>query len=132
MDGVISIAYTVSGVEAVLADLARIKPENAGAIVVDYLRDTLAPDAATYPPELPNQRYVRTGTLRRGWLEAEPTVSASGTDLLAVLENSTTYGDYVMGDAQAAVHQGRWRTVDMLMDAHEAGVAQAIEQGLVP
>lgn len=132
MDGVISIAYTVSGVEAVLADLARIKPESARAVVVDYLKDTLAPDAAAYPPPPDGSTYVRTETLKRGWLEAEPTVSASGTDLLAVLENSTAYGDYVQGDEQAAIHQGRWRTVDMLMDAHEDGVAQAIEQGLVP
>lgn len=121
------IAYTITGVEAVLADLARIRLDHAAAVLRDYLTDVVAPDAANYPAEIPGQRYVRTDTLKLGWTEAEPTVSATAGDVLAVLENSTPYGDYVQGDAQASVHAGRWRTVDMLMDAHEAGAAQAIE-----
>lgn len=121
------IAYTVTGVDAVLADLARIRLDHAAAVLRDYLTDVVAPDAADYPAEIPGQRYVRTGALGRGWTEAEPTVSATASDALAVLENSTAYGDVVQGDAQASVHADRWRTVDMLMDAHEAGAVQAIE-----
>lgn len=74
-------------------------------------------DAGDYSkaPELPNQRYIRSGDLGRGW-EGEPVISVSGDSLLGVLTNGVAYAGYVQGDEQTATFAGRWRTTDQILD----------------
>lgn len=83
-----------------------------------------------YPPELPNQRYIRTYRLKRGWKAG---VSRIGGDKFAlVISNDVNYTVFVVGSLaqaesaasrfQADIHQGRWplatNTVKFWQDAY--------------
>ena len=63
---------------------------------------------ADYPPTLPNQRYVRTGTLGRGWVDR---VSGSGYGVKGVVGNAVSYAPRVQGaGTQEPIFAGRWKT----------------------
>lgn len=92
-------------------------------------------EVATYPPELPNQRYIRTG--KRG--QATKVVSYVGSNQYQskyTVESNPDYGrgrtgnPYVIGDSQgqgqAAIHQGRWK---LLFIAMSAAVERIVEKG---
>lgn len=92
-------------------------------------------EVATYPAELPNQRYVRTG--RRG--AATKIVAQPGNNQHSskyTLESNPRYkggqtgNPYTIGDAQgkgqAAVHVGRWVTA---YDAVNRAIGRITEKG---
>ena len=64
-----------------------------------------------YPPELPNQRYVRTGLLGSSYRTRKLSESSFR------VWNSTPYAVWVIGKrifeapSQAAIHRGRWFTI---------------------
>lgn len=62
-----------------------------------------------YPPPPRNSTYERTGTLGRGWERSGRGYKASGGETSAYLFNTVEYAQYVQGDRQARIHQGRWR-----------------------
>lgn len=127
----VDITYSVTGIEDVERMIAKVRPDAWRKDVEDILTE-IAGDAANYPPPPDGSTYVRTFTLRDGWLDAQPSFDMSGDTLMAVLTNPTPYGGYVQGpDDQAWMHEGRWRTTDAIMDSWEGRVAQAIEDGLI-
>ena len=126
----ISISYTVKGAEDIIRQLDGIRLDAIKGDVSDLL-DDIAADAANYPPELPSQRYVRTGDLGRGWTDSVPMLSGDATSLLAVLTNSVPYGPEVQGtEDQKSIFAGRWRTTDQIVSAWEERAAQRIEAAL--
>jgi len=127
---VINLTYKVTGADAILHMLDGIRLDAIKGDVSSLL-DDIATDAANYPPELPNQRYVRTGDLGRGWTDSTPMMQGDANSLLAVLTNSVGYGPEVMSAAdQRAIFAGRWRTTDKIMDAWEDRAAARIEAAL--
>lgn len=66
-----------------------------------------------YPPELPYQTYIRTGTLGDSWKIAP---STSGYRV----SNATPYARYVVGNEygleQVWVHAGRWNEFRQVVD----------------
>jgi len=69
-----------------------------------------------YPPERPNQRYVRTNDLKNGWDEY---VILAG-DRLGLLRNNVPYGHLVQSEKeQAWMHVGRWPTDQQVVDEKE-------------
>ena len=127
----LTISYTVIGADAVIRDLRQLLNMQALKPTIGGILADIAADAAVYPPERPNQTYIRTNTLRDGWLDSQPIFSGGGESLLAVLTNGTPYGPLVMDvEDQAAVHQGRWRTTDAIMEAWEDRTATRIEDAL--
>lgn len=64
-----------------------------------------------YPPELPNQRYRRTGRYGRAWGVSQLGMSYTLTGA-AIDHNGRDYtryvGGYADGSGQAAIHAGRW------------------------
>jgi len=114
---------------------AGLAVQNLPAKVVRPEMEQARDEVATYPAELPNQRYVRTG--RRG--EATKLVAAPGNNQYSskyTLESNPSYpgggtgNPYTIGDAlgagQAAIHQGRWV---LLRTAVEKAVARIVEKG---
>ena len=97
--------------------------------------DALTKQLATYPAPPPRSRYVRTGNLRRGWLNAKPIVRdgggrfATGSSIVMVTySNPVTYTPYVQGDTrQAWMHQGRWDTIGTVQERNEARVRGELE-----
>ena len=65
---------------------------------------------AQYPPERPNQRYMRTGDLGRAWQPDEGVYVGNG--IVVTVSNATEYADYVQGENQAWMHEDRWDTIE--------------------
>lgn len=86
-------------------------------------------DAADYPPPPPGSTYRRTGTLGRLWTSAQHRFSVKGDVLEGRVGNATPYGPYVQSEArQAAVHQGRWKTVEQIMRDAEPEINELLDQ----
>lgn len=85
---------------------------------LDAVADAAIPIVRTYPPELPNQRYVRTGQLGRGWA-----AHAAGT--VIHLDNPVEYAGRVYGPNQGRAFVGRWKTPAELRAAILPGVLAA-------
>lgn len=118
------------GIDEVLDQLRKLRLDALRPTLRDLLND-IAYDAADYPPELPNQRYQRTGDLGRGWTDGEPMFSMSGNSLMGELVNSVSYAAEVMGPGeQEAIFVDRWRTTDQIVDAWEARVANAVQDAI--
>lgn len=121
---------SLTGADEALRLLQQVRLSAFQSTLADILED-MAKDAATYPPELPNQRYQRTGNLGRGWTDSIPTMALQGNTLMAILENSVSYGPDVMSiDAQRPIFQGRWRVTDQIMAAWEERAAARVESRL--
>ena len=67
---------------------------------------------AKYPAAIPGSTYVRTGNLGGDW---SVNINHAQTTVRGFLINTMPYGRYVQDlERQAAVHQGRWRTIQEL------------------
>lgn len=72
--------------------------------------------------------YQRTGTLGRRWTTS---VSHSGADIRGEVGNITVYGPFVQSaEAQAPVHQGRWRTAERVVQEMEPQIQDLFEARL--
>lgn len=80
----------------------------------------------TYPPERPNQRYIRTYTLQAGW-----TIEASGS-IGYRIRNQVGYTEYVVGSAygtgQAPVHVGRWQILRDVVEEEVSSLPNDIDE----
>lgn len=126
-----SLTTKITGAKEIVAELQTLQLSALDDRLESLLR-AIASDAADYSkaPELPGQRYVRTGDLAAGWEGSDPVFQVSGETLMGSVTNSVDYADAVMGDEQEAIFEGRWRTVDTIADEWEERVAQRIESEL--
>src|SRR5262245_56539893 len=83
---------------------------------------SLIPDLADYPPPPAGSTYRRTGTLGRLWTAAQPEFAADASGFEASIGNATPYGDFVQGEHQASMHRGRWKTVEDVVNSHQAEI----------
>ena len=92
----------------------------------DWAREMRA-NARIYPKRLPNQQYVRTYRLGRGWKITGPALR--GGDLITEVTNDVSYAAKVYGtntgQGQRPIHQGRWLTVSMLAQSTQSLQARA-------
>lgn len=95
--------------------------------VGDALR-LMADVLADYPPELPNQHYVRTNTLHDGWTSAQPVFDVTDTGLTGTITNTVDYVGEVEGDgSQGDIFAGRWPTDTQVMDAYASRARDLVE-----
>lgn len=85
----------------------------------------VALDASLYPPPPPGSTYTRTGALGDGWSTEGP--SGAGPTLEAAAVNSVPYARWVMGEDQAAIHAGRWRTTGRIAKQWAPQVAERLD-----
>jgi hypothetical protein len=127
----IGITYKITGAEETRRSVAKIRLDALQNTVASIL-DDMASEAGTYPAPPPGSGYQRTNDLHDGWLDSEPVFQIDSDTLLATLTNPVPYGGYVQGaEDQAEVHQGRWRTVEALMDAWEEKATERLEDALM-
>lgn len=125
------VSVNVEGSEALLALLKQfpdvVKKEIEAVINKGlYL---LQAGAADYPPPPPGSTYRRTGTLGRLWTSAQHQIRVSGNALEGRIGNATPYGPYVQSQAkQAAIHQGRWKTIEQIMKEAEPEINELLDQ----
>lgn len=127
----INLSYSITGAREVADELDRFRLDRIQADVGAIL-DDMARDAAQYPPELPGQKYQRTGRLGEGWADGQSMFPHSSPTMLEALrENSVNYGPFVQGaQTQRAAFAGRWRTDEQIMADWEARVADRVEDAL--
>jgi hypothetical protein len=113
-------------VERVLKDLSnpRLYLQNALKLAGERMKA----EAKEYPPELPNQVYVRQYVrgLRGHWTYR---VVPSLYTVSLQVGNNMPYAPKVMDAAeQAWIHQGRWRTIqEILADNRDFVVEEVVE-----
>jgi hypothetical protein len=126
----VTISIKTTGISEWIRLLSQIRLEPVKDAIKDILTDGIIPDAQIYPPEPPGSTYNRSYNLRDSWEPQEP--SGGATSFVAAATNGVSYAAYVMGPGeQAAVHAGRWRSTDDLVDAWEDRVAAAVEEAMV-
>lgn len=114
----VQITVTMKNGELIQSNLIREKLaiESIPSVILKEEMELGAQEAGTYPDELPNQRYERTGARgRRTRLEygrGNNQYSQSYTIKSDPTYRGRSADPYVLGDAQgngqAAIHQGRW------------------------
>lgn len=81
-----------------------------------------------YPPPPPGSTYQRTYNLKNSWQE---TVITSGTTTIGNLFSSIPYGPLVQDrENQAGIHQGRWQTIQDVLEEEEQNAVDLYEQEL--
>lgn len=116
----------VTGTADLIRALEGVRLETLQPVVRGLLGE-IGSDAGDYTkaPELPNQRYERSGDLGRGWAGTPLFDLAGRTTLIGTLTNGVRYAARVQGaDDQEAVFQGRWRTNEAIMAAWEDRVGE--------
>lgn len=86
-------------------------------------------EAQVYPPQRPNQKYIRTYKLRRSWNNRRIRITPSGVEgVIYSNSNDAPYNAYVQHPRfQAWMHKGRWQTTDDIARKRSKDVAKAIE-----
>jgi hypothetical protein len=104
---------------------AGLAVQNLPAKVVRAEVEQASEELRTYPPELPGQKYQRTGNRYR----ATKVVARSGNNQFSkayTIESNPRYkggrtgNPYTVGDAkgggQATIHRGRWKLISDVMN----------------
>ena len=106
-------------------------------IVQPILRDaasaaliSLVPFLADYPAPPEHSTYERTGDLGRLWTIARPEFAPQSSGFEASIGNNRPGGEFVQGERQAKVHQGRWPTVEQVVTTHQAEIEAYFEHAL--
>lgn len=96
---------------------------DSGKTAFNTIREPLLDELQFYPPELPNQRYVRTYRLRNGWTVTIKRINK--TSFMIEVKNPTEYTSDVMGSLalspseaasfQSDIHQGRWQLATVVL-----------------
>ncbi len=107
------VKIKVFGLNILINSLRKISPKNpeiGDEPVADFAREMPTVLAGIpYPPELPEQKYVRTFNLKNSW-DAEPQ-GFGRYEIINTARNPKTgdlYAGWVVGVDQAAIHKGRW------------------------
>lgn len=82
-----------------------------------------------YPPQAPESRYRRTGTLKRNWARrVEPIYGG----VVGIVHNITEYKKWVQSERyQTALHKSRgWQTEVMVMTDKQREVQYLIDQAV--
>ena len=130
----INIRITLSGVEG-LRELISDTRAEVGYELVDLVTRsaaTVANRAAEYPPQAPNAKYRRTGTLGRRWGSRVVSTAFFGS-LRGVVFNPTSYAPDVMGPpgVQKPPHIGRWLNSEQLVETVAPRIRVWLEQARI-
>ena len=127
-DSIVRVTITIKGLDSLTKKLdalekgAYLKPTvTAGA---NLLRNEMR----RYPPKPPQSTYRRQGTLGKSWTQR---VSGGRGGWLAVIGSFLNYAPYVQDrDRQAAVHRGRWQTVQSVAEENREKVTRFVVQAI--
>lgn len=117
---------TLEGAAAVLKIFAEMEKLETGAREpAELAKELLINRLRLYPPAPSGSQYERTFELRDSW-EALVALSANALDII-IRSVGVPYGEYVMGEEQAWMHQGVWDTVQDIISDEEAAVLRIFE-----
>ena len=81
--------------------------------------------AEPYPPKLPNQQYVRTLLLKNSFRQARLDVARH------VIQNTAPKRRFVIGNQQAAIHEGRWWKMREIIERDLEDLSKALGRAYV-
>lgn len=110
------------GMDVVQARLAALSNLRGLDGELEATGDAIVTEAQDYPPELPNQRYVRTFKLRDSWRRMA--AQRQGKSVTVNVSNPIEYGPDVMGEQQGFFFVGRWKRLRAIGEA-QRGALQA-------
>lgn len=116
-------------VNAILAKLIRLEQLDGVADALDSEADLLVTDEQTYPPELPNQRYVRTYHLRA--MTKRSAVQRSGSVVSVAITSEAEYAGAVVGENQKPAFVGRWRRFKKVAQDRVPGIRAAVHAAVI-
>jgi hypothetical protein len=107
---------------ALIRDLAAWQQEVASRVIVKLKE---------YPPELDNQRYVRTFKLGSSWRASQSSFTSAGMTLsitnFVVDRRGKRYASFVQGLDQRPIHEGRWLRVNDAMQEENTEYRRGIK-----
>jgi len=105
-----------------LRGLVASNPPPANKIIRRWLKKLRARlKKEKYPPKLPNQKYVRTGNLANRWAATANTIG-----------NTAPYARWVVNEGtQAAIHAGRWWTMQEIFERYRPELVAEITRAYV-
>lgn len=110
-----------SSISRAIRRLTRLKLlEGIDTALEEAANDIVIPDARQYPPERPNQRYVRQFRLRDGWNRTAVTRTRGGFRI--VVRNQVEYAPDVVGPNQEHWFKNRWRTIRQIKNDNDPAV----------
>ncbi len=121
------IALQVKGLTEATAKLAKAGAAAAGyqlAQTMDKAMKYVHSQVPPYPPPPPNSTYRRTGLLGRS-IATE--VNPLGTSIVGTIGTNVVYAPYVIGENQAAIHQGRWWQLEKVVEKLVPDVVKIFE-----
>ena len=123
------IDIKVRNLDQIKSKLDKVAPRIRGIAATEagrYLIGNERRGLQYYPPPPAQSMYARTYKLRFGWQLSSWT---AGTKVR--VENKVPYAKYVQGDyTQAWMHQGRWRTVSLVISDNIKGALKAIDEAV--
>ena len=123
---------TVRGLVTVERDIAGLPQSIRNQLSQDanVIMNPLVADAQLYPPELPNQRYERTGDLGEGWNDGLLVQHAGDTTTISAI-NTVPYADDVQVEGQQdKFFVGRWTPIEQIATNREPDVTAIIDRSV--
>lgn len=119
------LSYTWQGMEEVQRRLSALAGMRGLDTELEAAADDILPTVRAYPPELPNQRYRRTFTLRDAW--RRNAARRTGRSVVVDLGNPIEYGPDVMGDNQEPAFRGRWKPLRQIGQEQRGAVRARVQ-----
>jgi len=124
----LNVSVTINAT-SILAKLTRLEQLDGVEAALNDEADLLVADEQQYPPELPNQQYVRTFNLRNQ-TRRQP-AKRSGTAFEVTIESGADYASEVVGARQRAAFVGRWRLFKVVALAHLPRIRAAVQAAVL-
>jgi hypothetical protein len=128
----VSFDVTIDGLQSLL-DALRDWPELVAPELErasDAALLSLIPDLADYPEPPAGSTYRRSGNLGRLWTTARPEFAQLSTGFEASIGNARPGAEFVEGERQAEVHQGRWPTTEQVIRDHTVEIEHYFDNAL--
>ena len=122
------VTITIKGLDRLTKKLDRLDKGDYLRPVVTAGANLLRNEMRRYPPPPPGSTYRRTGTLGKSWTQK---VTGGRGGWLAVIGSFLNYAPYVQdAGRQAAVHRGRWQTIQSVAETKREEVVRFVVQAI--
>lgn len=113
----------------ILAKLTRLEQLDGVEAALDSEADLLVTDEQQYPPELPNQRHVRTDHLRD--MTYHNPAQRSGNTFEVEVRSDAEYAGAVVGENQKPAFVGRWRKFKKVAQDRKPRITAAVRAAVL-
>lgn len=114
---------------SILTKLTRLEQLDGLEATLNDEADLLVADEQQYPPELPNQRYARTGHLKN--MTYHNPAQRGGNAVTVEMFSDAEYAGAVVGENQASAFAGRWRKFKKVAQDRRPAITAAVRAAVI-